>query len=217
MNDTINAQQILQQLKWRYATKQFDPARQISEADWAALQEAAVLSPSSYGLQPYQLLEVRDPALRQRLLPAAHNQSQIVDASHLVVFAVKSKLDEASIDEFLRRISQVRQTPVEQLAGYRGMMMGTLFQGMDAAARLAWARCQAYIALGNLLTCAALLRIDACPMEGFDRRQFDEILGLPEKGLAATVLAPLGYRAADDRYALAPKVRFPKEQVWVRF
>ena len=214
MNTTITAEQLLQQLRWRYATKQFDPTRKVSETDWAALEEATLLAPSSFGLQPYQLLVVRDPALRKRLQLAAFNQAQIVDASHLVVFAAKSNLDEASIDTYLQRITQVRQVPAAKLAVFREMLINSVVKGMDDGARLAWARHQTYIALGILLSSAALRAIDACPMEGFDRGQFDEILGLPQKGLAATVLATVGYRSATDPYSLFPKVRFPKEQVW---
>jgi nitroreductase len=214
MNTTIPAEQLLQQLRWRYATKQFDPTRKVSDADWAALEEAALLTPTSFGLQPYQFLLVRDPALRKRLQPAAWNQTQIVDASHLVVLAAKKNLDEAGIDAYLQRIAQVRQVPGAKLAAFREMLMNSVIKGMDAPARLEWARYQTYIALGNFLTSAALLGIDACPMEGFDRRQFDEILGLGQKGLAATVLAAVGYRSAADTYSSLAKVRFPKEQVW---
>jgi len=194
MNTAISAEQLLRQLQWRYATKQFDPSRKVSDADWAALEEAVLLSPSSFGLQPYQFLVARDPVLRKRLQLAAFNQTQIVDASHLVIFAAKNNLSEASIDAFLQRIAQVRQVQAAKLAAFRDTLMNSLIEGMDAAARLEWARYQTYIALGNLLTSAALLGLDACPMEGFDHGQFNEILGLRQKGLAATVLAAVGYR-----------------------
>jgi nitroreductase len=212
---TISRQDLLQQLHWRYATKQFDPTRKIGAEDWATLEQALLLTASSTGLQPWKFIVVKDPAVRKRLQPAARGQTQVVDASHLVVFAAKLDIGEADVDAHLRRTAAVRGMPVEALAGYRGMVVGGIVKGMDTAARNAWSRNQTYIALGNLLTSAALLGIDACPMEGFDHAQFDEILGLKARGLASTAMATLGYRAATDKYAALPKVRFPLEDVIV--
>lgn len=213
-NGTIGAQQLLDRLNWRYATKQFDPTRKISAQDWNTLEEALRLSPSSGGLQPWKFVVVTDPAVRAKLSPASYGQPQITNASHLVVFAAKRNLTEADVDLFIHHIAVTRGVPVESLAQYRGMLVGGLVQSMDEQGRAAWARNQAYIALGNLLTSAALLGIDACPMEGFDRGQYDEILGLKKEGYAAAVIATVGYRATSDQYAAAPKVRFPKEQVF---
>jgi nitroreductase len=211
----INPTQLLAQLNWRYATKQFDPARKISAPDWAALEEALLLTASSAGLQPWKFIVVTDPAVRAKLLPASYNQSQIIKASHLVVFASKNNFSEADVDAHIKRVSEVQGTPIEALAPLRKMMVGGIVQRLDETARNAWARNQAYIALGNFLTSAALLGIDACPMEGFDRAQYDEILGLKAKGLASAVIATVGYRLPTDKYASAPKVRFPKEQVFI--
>jgi nitroreductase len=211
----INSKQLLEQLNWRYATKQFDSNRKISAADWATIEDALTLSPSSGGLQPWKFIVVTDPAVRAKLSPAAWGQKQITDASHLVVFASKNNFNEADVDELLKRISVVRGAPVEALAPFREMLVGGIVKSMDEPARNAWARNQAYIALGNLLTSAALLGIDACPMEGFDRGQFDEILGLKAKGYASAVIATVGYRSSEDKYAAAPKVRFPKERLFV--
>ena len=215
MNTTITPEQLISQLNWRYATKQFDPKRKISDRDWAALEEALLLSPSSFGLQPWIFIVVKDPAVRAKLRPASWDQSQIVDASHLVVFAYKTNLGEKDVDALLKRIAEVRGVAIEALAGYRGMMAGSLMQGMNASGRDAWARNQVFIALGILLASAAALGIDACPMEGFDRAQYDAILGLPQKGVASAVVATLGYRSPADKYAAAPKVRFPKEKVFI--
>ncbi len=211
----INSKQLLEQLNWRYATKQFDSNRKINAADWATIEDALTLSPSSGGLQPWKFIVVTDPAVRAKLSPAAWGQKQITDASHLVVFASKNNFSEADVDEFLKRISVVRGAPVESLAPFREMLVGGIVKSLDEAARNSWARNQAYIALGNLLTSAALLGIDACPMEGFDRGQFDEILGLKAKGYASAVIATVGYRSSEDKYAAAPKVRFPKERLFV--
>lgn len=214
-NDTINPQQLLERLHWRYATKQFDPARKIQPPDWAALEEALVLSPSSGGLQPWTFIVVIDPEKRRELLPASYGQAQISDASHLVVFAARKDFGEADVDAFIQRTSEVRGVPVESLASFRDMLVGGIVKAMDPAARQAWAARQTYIALGNLLTSAALIGIDACPMEGFVSAQYDAILGLEEKGLTTTVICALGYRAETDRHAHLPKVRFPSESVLI--
>ena len=213
--NAIHSEQLLHQLNWRYATKQFDPNRKISAHDWAALEEALRLTPSSGGLQPWKFVVVTDPAVRARLRPVSYGQAQITDASHLVVIASKLNFNEADVDAHIRHVAKFRGAPVETLAPLRNMLVGGIVQSRDEAGRNDWARDQAYIALGNLLTSAAMLGIDACPMEGFDRAQYDEILGLKAKGFAAAVIATLGYRASTDKYAAAPKVRYPKEQVFL--
>ena len=212
---TIHPEQLLTQLNWRYATKQFDPQRKISLEDWAALEETLVLTPSSFGLQPWKFLVVTDPAVRERLVPASWGQRQVADASHLVVFTIKRDLSEPDIDAYLNRITEVRGVSRDSLNGYRDVMVGSLVNGRDASARKSWAANQAYIALGNFLTSAALLGIDACPLEGIEPAKYDEILGLEKQGLATVVAAAAGYRAAGDKYAAAKKVRFPKSQVLV--
>ena len=209
----IPSAQLLNQLNWRYATKKFDSARKISAEDWATLEEALVLSASSGGLQPWTFLVVTDPEVRAKLSPAAFGQSQGTEASPLVVFTSLRDVNEAYVDSFLDHVSKVRNIPLDALAAYRGMLVGGIVNAKDADGRRAWAARQVYIALGTLLTSAALLGIDACPMEGFAPAQFDEILGLEEKGLAAAVICTLGYRSAEDGYAALPKVRFPKEKV----
>jgi len=211
---TIDPNQLLAQLNWRYATKQFDPDRKISAADWTTLGEALRLTPSSFGLQPWKFIVVTDPAVRAKLRPASWGQPQITEASHLVVLAAKNNFGETDIDAHLAHLANAQGSAVSALAPLRGAMAGAI-QRMDEPTRNAWTRNQVYIALGNLLTSAALLGIDACPMEGFDRVQYDEILGLKAKGFSSAVVATLGYRAATDKYAGAPKVRFPKEQVFV--
>ncbi len=211
----IDDEQLLSRLHWRYATKQFDPQRTISVADWSTLEEALRLTPSSGGLQPWKFIIVTDPTVRAKLTPASNGQAQIEAASHLVVFAAKTNFSEADVDAHLKNISKIRDTPLEALAPLRGMLVGAIIQALDEGARNAWARNQAYLALGNLLNSAALLAIDACPMEGFDRARYDEILGLKAQGLASAVIATLGYRLPADKYANALKVRFPKEEVLV--
>jgi nitroreductase len=214
--NTINHDQLIGQLNWRYATKQFDPQRKISPQDWATLEEALVLTPSSFGLQPWKFIVVTDQPTREKLISASYGQRQVADASHLVVFAIKKNLGARDIDDYVDRIVEVRGAPREALAGFRDMMVGSIVNGRDETVRNAWATQQAYIALGNFLTSAALLGIDACPMEGIEPAKYGEILGLDKQGLSAVVVAAAGYRAATDKYADQKKVRFPKEEVLVQ-
>ena len=207
----VNNETIVRQLNWRYATKRFDPDRNIAAPDWRTLEQALVLSPSSYGLQPWKFFVIRDPAVRARLGPAAWNQSQITDASHLVAFAVRRDFGAQDVDRYIARIAEVRKLPAESLAAYREMMLQSVSRPREEVQ--AWASRQIYIALGTFLSAAAMLGIDACPMEGFDAQQFDQILGLGEQGYHALVLATAGYRASDDAYAKLPKVRFAPDEI----
>jgi nitroreductase len=211
--EPISMATLLKALRWRYATKAFDPQRKIPPDTWAALEDALVLSASSFGLQPYRFFVVVDPAVRQQLLPHAWGQRQVVDASHLVVFAARTSVTEAEIDTFIRRLAQTRQVSVESLAAYRSMMTDGLLAPTFQPLARHWTARQAYLALGNLLTCAALLGVDACPMEGFDPAGFDRVLGLEAQGLTAVVCCALGYRRPDDKYAALPKFRFTKSEL----
>jgi nitroreductase len=213
MPRTIDRDQLLARLNWRYATKQFDPHRKIGARHWAALEEALVLTPSSFGLQPWKFIVVNDPATRENLVAASRGQRRVVDASHLVVFTIKKDFGEQDIETYLGRIADMRGVSTESLSGLRDMLMESIIQGMDRQARNNWAARQVHIALGNFLTSAALLGIDACPMERIDPAKYDDILGLEKQGLSTVVVATAGYRAATDQYASLKKVRFPKEEV----
>ena len=210
---TITRKQLLDQLNWRYATKQFDPTRKISAEDWNTLEEALVLSPSSIGLQPWNFLVIDSPELRTQLQAASWGQPQIVNASHLVVFTTKTSYSEADLDAHIQRAAQVRNISLEELAPLKAMALNGVVNGKDDAQRREWAFNQTYIALGNLLTSAALLGIDACPMEGISREEYDKILGLTEQGLGSAMVATLGYRSSEDKYASTPKVRFERKDV----
>ncbi len=204
---------LLRQLQWRYATKQFDTARKIPAEDWRTLEQALVHAPSSFGLQPWKFFVVTDPELKAKLKSASWNQAQITDASHLVVFAIKKNLGAGDVDRYLARIAEVRGVQVETLEGFKKMLLGSLGRPVEDVN--AWAQRQLYIALGFFLSAAAMLGIDACPMEGFQPDQYDAILGLTEIGYGATVIATAGYRAADDPYIKMPKVRYKPEEVVV--
>lgn len=212
----ISSSQILDALRWRYATKTFDAQRLIPGQIWETLEDSLLLTPSSFGLQPYRVLVVEDPVTRELLLPHAWNQRQVVDASHFVVLAARQDLTDAEIDRHIQRIAAARGVTPESLAGYRGMMAGMLFHEDFKPLLPHWAARQVYLALGNLLTCAALLGIDACPMEGFVPAEFDQILELHGTGYSATVACALGYRHPDDKAARAPKVRLSKAEFVVR-
>jgi nitroreductase len=206
---------ILEQLNWRYATKSYDASKKVSAEDWETIEDALMLAPSSFGIQPYKFIVVTDPEMREKLKPAAWGQPQITDASHLVVFAHKKTLTDADIEHFVERIAEVRGAPREALADYENIMKGSAQKAVSEGYIEIWNSRQAYIALGFLLETAALLGVDATPMEGFDAAQFNEILGLTD--YSAVVLAAVGYRHTEsDWLANLPKVRFPKDHLIVR-
>jgi nitroreductase len=209
---TVPASTIIDQLKWRYATKKFDPAKKVSPADFAVLEQAVQLAPSSFGLSPWKFIVVTDPALKEKLTAVSWNQPQIKDCSHLVVFAVRKGIDAAYVQKFIDRVGEVRHMPTAPLDGYKQMMVGTI-SSMTPAQVDEWSSKQVYIALGFLLSAAAMLEIDACPMEGIDKAKYDEILGLSAQGLGALCVAAVGYRSADDQTAKYAKVRFDAKDV----
>lgn len=211
----MTSDQLLSALRWRYATKKFDPSRRIPPETWAALEESLVLTPSSFGLQPWKFLVVTNPELRARLVPVSWGQTQPVDASHFVVFARRDDLPDADIDRHVARVSEVTGAPLEKLRGLRDMMAGFCQKARSENRINPWADRQVYIALGNFMTGAAALGIDTCPMEGLEPAQYDQILGLSGTGFSTLVACAAGYRAADDAFAARPKVRYPASEVVV--
>jgi nitroreductase len=207
------ARQLLDALQWRYATKVFDATKKIPADVWQTLERALVLTPSSYGLQPYQFLVINDPAKRTELLPHSWNQKQVVDASHFVVFTARTKITDADVNKLIQLTSDIRKIPAESLNFYRDMMLGDVVNGPRSKTVHEWSARQAYIALGNLMTCAAVLGVDACPMEGFNPVEYDRVLGLNNSGYATVVACALGYRAANDKYASLPKVRYETREL----
>ncbi|MGF1488367.1 MAG: NAD(P)H-dependent oxidoreductase [Prochloraceae cyanobacterium] len=210
-NLETSPKQVKEQLYWRYATKKFAPNKKIPEATWQVLEQSLVLAPSSFGLQPWKFIVVRNPEIRSKLVEHSFGQTMVVDASHLVVLTVKKDLNEADVDEYIQRIAEVRQTTPDKLAGFSNQIKGFLAQApIDLNA---WSTRQVYIALGQFMTCAAMLEIDTCPMEGFNPPKYDEILGLTDTRYSSVVLCPAGYRADDDKYSSLPKVRFSTDKV----
>jgi nitroreductase len=209
----LKTNELLEALDWRYATKVFDRTRRIPADTWKALEQALVLTPTSYGLQPYQFLVVNDPATRAELLPHSWGQKQVVDASHFVVFTAKTSMTEADVNKLIARISRVRGMPAESMTPYWNMMIGDVVNGPRGKIAHEWATRQTYIALGNLMTCAAVLGVDACPMEGFVPAEYNRILKLNGGGTAAVVACALGYRSPEDKYAKLAKVRYETSEV----
>ena len=204
----ISNEQLLEALNWRYATKAFDVAKKIPADSWKTLEQSLVLTPTSYGLQPYKFLVISNPAKRAELLPHSWGQKQVVDCSHFIVFTARTEMKKADVDKLIARISSVRGVPTESMTPYWNMMIGDVVNGPRGKNAHEWATRQAYIALGNLMTCAAVLGIDACPMEGIIPPEYDRVLDLKGSGYATVVACALGYRSANDKYASAPKVRF---------
>jgi len=196
-------------LKWRYATKRYN-GKKIEKEQLDFILEAIQLSASSYGLQPYKVLVIENEDIRKKLLPASWNQPQIVEASQLILFTAWSKITVQQIEDFISDIAKKRSLPLESLNEYKNYILGTATNLTEEAQRT-WAAKQAYIALGTGLAAAAEIKVDATPMEGFDHNQYDEILGLKEKGLNSVVLLAVGYRSEEDQFSSLAKVRKDKE------
>jgi len=203
----------IENLQWRYATKKFDSAKKISEKDLKILLESMRLTASSYGLQPYHIFIISDPEIRKKLQPVSWGQTQIVDASHLIVLANKTEVDADWIDAYLENIGETRNIPLEALNEYADFMKSKLLD-LSPEEQSAWAAKQNYIVLGNLLSAAGELKIDTCPMEGFEAESYNEILGLTDMGLSATLVAAVGYRSAEDETQYYTKVRQPEDQLF---
>jgi nitroreductase len=199
---------------WRYATKKFDATKKISNEDLNILKEAIRLSSSSYGLQPYKVIIVENPELRAKIQPAAWGQSQIVEASHLIIFANETQLDEEDIDNYIANISETRNIPVEALSGYADFMKSKILT-LPEDIKTIWTAKQTYLALGNLLNAAAELKIDVTPMEGFVPEQVNEILGLEKLNLNTSLIATLGYRHHEDDTQHYKKVRKSEEELFI--
>lgn len=204
----------LENQNWRYATKKFDATKKIANEDLNILKEAIRLSSSSYGLQPYKVIIVENPELRAKIQPAAWGQSQIVEASHLIVFANETQLKEQDIDNYISNISETRNVPVEALSGYADFMKSKILTLPEDTKNI-WTAKQTYLALGNLLNAAAELKIDVTPMEGFVAEQVNEILGLEKLGLNTSLIATLGYRHNEDDTQHYKKVRKSQEELFI--
>lgn len=205
---------LIQQLKWRYATKGYDTSKKLSAEQVATLKEVLQLSPSSFGLQPYKFVHVKNPELRAKLREVSWGQPQVTDASELFVLCRIDMIDAVYAEKFIEMTAKTQGGDVANYAGLKGMIMGFV-EAQTPETFAPWAEKQVYLALGNLLTSCAMMGVDASPMEGFDKVKYDEILDLPAKGLRSTVICAVGMRSAEDKYAQAKKVRYPEEELFV--
>lgn len=213
---TISSEDLLEQLKWRYAVKEFDPGRKIPEELVTALEDALVLTPSSFGLQPWKFFIIEDQAIKDQLPAISWNQPQPKDCSHMVALAIKRNFAEADVVRFIECLARSRGVPVESLEGYKKFAGGFVAQGISEDWIEHWSTHQVYIALGQLMSCAAVLGLDACPMEGIQADKYDEVLGLDAGEYHVVLGCALGYRSENDRYATMAKARFAKEEMLER-
>ncbi|ODA32888.1 NAD(P)H-dependent oxidoreductase [Planctopirus hydrillae] len=209
----ISPEHLHQALQWRYAVKKFDSHKKIPDRTWKVLEESLVLTPSSFGLQPWRFYVVTDMTVKSQLPAISWGQTQVRDASHIVVLTAKSELTTEDVERYIHSISTTRQVPVESLAGLKNVIINSLQNPPAGMTVREWNIRQVYIALGNLMTSAATLGIDTCPMEGIIPAKYDEILDCRKDGYETVVVCTLGYRAEDDKYAAAAKVRYPSEQL----
>ena len=207
--------ELLDSLRWRYATKQFDSERSLSEAQVTQLLEAANLSATSYGLQPFKFLVLKDQAKQDQLVASSYGQAQVAQASHVIVIATRTDVDADYVNSYVELMESQRDLPAGSLDKYKTIMTGAI-TAMDEQALDVWATKQAYLALGTLLAACAAVKIDACPMEGFVAAEYDEIFGLAAMNLHASVVVPIGYRAEDDEHQHYKKVRRGLDEIVVK-
>lgn len=208
---TLSPDALLERLHWRYAVKAFDPTRPVPPERWAALEQALVLSPSSFGFQPWRFTVVTNAEVKRRLRAVSYAQPQIEACSHLTVFAARRGMGPGDAERWVARNAEVRGVPASSLEGFRQSLLKFVAKPKE---RLdAWCDRQTYVALGVFLASAAALGVDACPMEGIDPVAYDEILGLAADGYGALCVAAAGTRAADDPAGARPKVRYAPADV----
>ena len=203
-------------MEWRYAVKKFDNKKLLPPEKIDVLKKAFQLTPSSSGLQPNRLLIIQDKALQKKLEKHSYYQKQVATASHLLVFCIETAVDAKFIEQKFELEKEIRNTSEEIVRPFRETLIRN-FEGLNSLEKESWAINQIYLAMGNLLAICAYEKIDACPMEGFDTKKYDEILHLNEKGLKAILAMPIGYRATDDMFAGFKKVRRPMEEVVIEW
>jgi len=196
----------LESLKWRASVRKFDTDLKVSNKDLETLLEAGNLAATSGGLQPFKIVVVSNDELKKQLVPMSYNQEHVGTASHVLVFSIETKIGHNTVDAYIDRAAEVKNLERSDLEGYQNSMYGYM-DGMDENQKLVWARNQAYISLGTVMTIAADLKIDSCAMEGFDPLKFQEALDLKSKNLMPVVILPIGYRSKEEVMASAPKVR----------
>lgn len=203
---------LLDRLNWRYATKKMDPTRRVPQEKVDRIVEAARLAPTSSGLQPFEVIAISNPEVKAKIMPIAWNQGQVVDGSHLLVFAAWDNYTAERINAMFDLVNEKRGFKNEGWENYRKMLLDT-YVPRDAETNFQHAARQAYIGFGMALAAAAFEEVDATPMEGFDADALDGILDLRARGLRSVTIMPLGYRDANqDWLANLKKVRRDRAQ-----
>lgn len=207
---------LIDALYWRYAVKLFDASKKIPEDMWSDLETSLILTPSSYGLQPWKFMVVTSEAVKKQLTPVSWNQKQVESCSHYVVMLAKNEMTAADVQRFIDRIAEVREVEASSMEGYKKGMISDVVEGARSTWVKEWAARQIYIALGNFMTSAAILGVDTCPMEGIDAAKYDEVLGLKNSGYHTVVACAAGYRSPEDKYQHAKKVRFNRSELFIQ-
>lgn len=211
----MKSQEIIDKLNWRYAVKGFDSSKRITDEQLEILISAVQLAPSSLGLQPYKVIVVADKIMREKLKSVSYNQGQVTDASELFIFATYNNFTLDHVDEYAENIAKTRGIEKSDIQGFIDSMNASVSSRSQEELKN-WNAKQAYIAVGVLLETAALLDIDACPMEGFDASQVDEVLGIKDQNLTSLAMVAVGYRSEKDRFQHLKKVRKSKEDLFIK-
>lgn len=209
MNDKI-----ISAMNWRYAAQKLDPTRKVSDEDMNTILEAGRLAPSAFGVEPWHFILIENPELQKRLYDEASQQDKVKDAPHFLVVAKRTDARETLAKNRVARAAKAMGVAEADLQGLRDMIDGTI-AGKSDEQLASWVRAQAYIPLGAMIEAAALLGVDAGPMEGFNHDKFDEILGLTDKNLSSEYAIGFGYRLNDDA-AKRPKSRQSMDEVLTR-
>jgi hypothetical protein len=206
---------IIEKLKWRYATKKFDASKRLSQSKLNVLTESFNLTATSYGLQPLKMLVIGNTALKEQLVPITMKQQQVKNASHVLVLCTETEMNSDYIKQYFNLVAETRNTSRDVLSSFEGFLIDEFSEKSKMSVET-WMAKQAYLALGNLLTVCALEDIDSCPIEGFEPKKYDELLGLKEKGLQSIVVLAVGYRAEDDFFSGLEKVRRGVDEVVIQ-
>jgi len=204
---------LLEDLKWRYATKKFDHKKEVGTEEINIIKQSIQLAATSYGLQLFKVIEVKDKAIRQKLLPASWNQKQVTEASHLFVFCNYVDVEDINVDAYMQLKADIQGLKIEDLKGYADFIKETL-SAISIEKKQVWMAKQTYIALTNAMTACAALKIDSTPMEGFSPKSYSDILNLESKGLQASVVLAIGYRSEEDKTQYSKKVRKPIKELF---
>lgn len=207
---------LIEDLKWRYATKKFNAEKPLPEELVARILEAGNLAATSFGMQAYKFVVVKDRKIIDQLAACSWGE-QLKGASHLIILAARTDVDDAFIKDYLSYCNEVEPRDAEKIEVRYQLISGFVKRMEEEGVKQDWAARQIYIVLGTLLTACANLKVDSCPMEGIDKVKYDEILGLKEKNLTTIVSLPIGYRAVDDEYQNKNKIRKPLSDMVIEY